>query len=220
MHGAQQPDVGRERALLSQGYYLIAGIDEAGRGAWAGPVVAAACVLPLADPNLAAQLSLVRDSKLLSARQREACFPLIISCALGWGVGIVPAAEIDRIGILPATRLAMMQAVAALQLAPGLLLIDAVRLPQCRIPQISEPKADRHYLSVAAASIIAKVTRDRLLCAMECTLPGYGFARHKGYGTAQHRSALDALGVCPEHRRSYRPICERLAPCDEEEHHA
>jgi ribonuclease HII len=195
---------------VNQGYQLIAGIDEAGRGAWAGPVVAAACILPLECAGLVLELRLVRDSKLLSPRQRDACYTRITSLATCWGVGIVSAAEIDQIGILPATRLAMVQAVAALSQPPSLLMIDAVRLPQLIVPQIVEPKSDLHYLSVASASIIAKVTRDRLLVLLDAAYAGYGFARHKGYGTSQHRSALAELGICHEHRRSYRPIRELI----------
>jgi len=202
----EKPNLCREIALLRQGYTRIAGIDEAGRGAWAGPVVAAACILPLNDPGLPALLELVCDSKLLSARQRDYCYQAITACALAWGVGIVSAQEIDRCGILPATRQAMQSAVQALTPAPELLLIDAVRLAQVDTPQFSEPKADRHYLSVASASIIAKVTRDRLMAALDKTHPGYGFARHKGYGTAAHLAALRERGICPEHRCSYKPV--------------
>jgi ribonuclease HII len=206
----QSPDICRELTLVSQGYRFIAGIDEAGRGAWAGPVVAAACILPLERPGLAQELRLVRDSKLLSPRQRDACYDLITMLATFWGAGVVSAAEIDRIGILPATRLAMMQAVSALSQPPELLMIDAVKLPQLAFPQIVEPKSDLHYLSVASASIIAKVTRDRLLVSLDAAYVGYGFAHHKGYGTKQHRAALAELGVCAEHRRSYRPIYDIL----------
>ena len=206
----QRPDICRELTLVSQGYKLIAGIDEAGRGAWAGPVVAATCILPLECAGLQQDLCLVRDSKLLSPRQRDACYECITAIATCWGVGMVSAVEIDRIGILPATRLAMVQAVNALAQPPSLLMIDAVHLPQLTISQIVEPKSDLHYLSVASASIIAKVTRDRLLVSLDAEYAGYGFARHKGYGTAQHRAALAELGICEEHRRSYRPIFEIL----------
>ena len=207
----QTPDICRELTLVNQGFKLIAGIDEAGRGAWAGPVVAAACILPLECAGLLSELHLVRDSKLLSPRQRETCYDLITKLATCWGVGIVSAAEIDRIGILPATRLAMMQAVTALSQKPSLLMIDAVRLLQLSIPQIVEPRSDLHYLSVASASIIAKVTRDRLLVSMDAEYAAYGFARHKGYGTAEHRAALTEHGICHEHRRSYQPIRELVS---------
>lgn len=208
----QQPDFCRELTLLSQGYHFIAGIDEAGRGAWAGPVVAAACILPLDDPALLRKLGQVRDSKLLSARQRDQCYDAVTACALSWAAQAASAEEIDQLGILPATRLAMQRAVAALELCPDLLMIDAVRLQEVAIPQIVEFKADRNYLSTAAASIIAKVTRDRLMAAMERELPGYGFSSHKGYGTARHRAALRELGISREHRLSYRPIHDLLAP--------
>ncbi|MHB9034574.1 MAG: ribonuclease HII [Anaerolineae bacterium] len=214
----QQPDLCREHALYTQGHKLIAGIDEAGRGAWAGPVVAAVCVLPLYDPNLATTLALVRDSKLLSARQRDACYRLITGCAVGWGIGSAEVEEIDSLGILPATRLAMERAVAALNVQPDLLMIDAVKLPRIAITQIVENKADLHYLSVASASILAKVTRDRYMVNLEHTWPGYGFNRHKGYGTPKHQAALRELGVCEVHRHSYRPIRELLEPaCTAEE---
>lgn len=204
----QSPDICRELTLVSQGYRFIAGIDEAGRGAWAGPVVAAACILPLECVGLVQDLYLVRDSKLLSPRQRVACYSRITSLATCWGVGIISASEIDRIGILPATRMAMVQAVTALTQVPDLIMIDAVKLPQISIPQVVEPKSDLHYLSVASASIIAKVTRDRLMVSMDNDYAGYGFAHHKGYGTALHRAALVEHGICCEHRRSYRPIGE------------
>jgi ribonuclease HII len=206
----QAPNICRELSLVSQGFKLIAGIDEAGRGAWAGPVVAAACILPLECTNLPRELRLVRDSKLLSPRQRDACYECVTTIATCWGVGIVSAAEIDRMGILPATRLAMVQAVTVLSQMPDLLMIDAVRLSQLAIPQIVEPKSDLHYLSVASASIIAKVTRDRLLISLDADYMGYGFSNHKGYGTAQHRAALAEHGICVEHRRSYRPIHELI----------
>lgn len=202
----QQPDLCRELDLWACGHSYIAGIDEAGRGAWAGPVVAAACVLPANADDLLEQLSPVCDSKMLSPRQRARCYELIMHCALTYGVGVVSAAEIDRIGILPATRAAMVQAVSGLALQPDYLLIDAVKLPALAIPQRAAPKSDVHILSVAAASIIAKVTRDRLLAAMDAAWPGYGLSKHKGYGTAAHLAALRALGTSCQHRHSYAPV--------------
>ncbi len=203
---AQAPTLAQERALWQQGYRCIAGIDEAGRGAWAGPVVAAAVILPAEQPCLAAALAPVRDSKLLSPRQRARCYDLVLEHALAWGAGAVPAAEIDRIGIVPATRLAMRAALAGLCIAPTYLLIDALALDGVALPQRAIIKGDRCCLSIAAASIIAKVTRDRLMRELDAAMPGYALAQHKGYGTAKHRAALARLGSSPLHRHSYAPV--------------
>jgi len=212
----QWPELCRELNLLRQGYKLIAGIDEAGRGAWAGPVVAAACILPLSDPHLANSLSQVRDSKLLSAHQRDTCYAIITACALSWSAGSASVGEIDRLGILPATRLAMERAVAALSINPDLLMIDAVKLPGLDIPQVVEFKADTHHLSVACASILAKVTRDRLMLELERDWQGYHFSANKGYGTAVHRSAILNRGVTTEHRLTFRPMRELIHGENEE----
>ena len=192
----------------------MAGLDEAGRGASAGPVVAAAVVVP---PNsglvLPALLGQVDDSKRLSPAVRERLEPEIRKCALSVGVGSVPADEIDRIGIVPATRLAMLQALAALTVQPAHLLLDYLTLPDVRLPQWGIPHGDAICFSIAAASIIAKVTRDRWMVGQELVYPGYGFARHKGYGTAVHQAALGRLGPCLIHRRTFRPVlteCETL----------
>lgn len=200
------PDLSLELTLWQEGYRSIAGLDEAGRGPWAGPVVAAAVVLPLEQHDLAAALTGIRDSKLLSASQREGLFPLIHEIALGVGVGVVPASFIDEHGIMPATREAMRQALSCLPLAPSYLLIDYLRLPEVSIPQQSMPKGDRRHFSIAAASIVAKVTRDRIMVGMDEAYPGYGFAQHKGYGTPQHREALHRLGICSIHRLSFAPM--------------
>ena len=203
---SHRPDLSEERRLWARGYGLVAGLDEAGRGAWAGPVVAAAVVLPPNRPELADLLAPVRDSKLLTPRQRDLCYDLILRYALAYGVGSVPASEIDRIGIVPSTRRAMRQAIAALPNWPDYLLIDFLLLPQISLPQMAMPKGDRYRLSIAAASIIAKVTRDRWMIALDDHLPGYGMARHKGYGTRQHRAALQELGPTSQHRHSFAPI--------------
>ncbi len=200
------PDLAEERELWSQGYRVVAGLDEAGRGAWAGPVVAAVVVLPPDRPELGDLLSPVRDSKLLTPRRRDVCYELIVRYALAYGVGSVPASEIDRVGIVPSTRCAMRQAIAALPRYPDYLLIDFLLLPQISLPQKAIPKGDRYWLSIAAASIIAKVTRDRWMIALDGRLPGYDMARHKGYGTRQHRAALQKLGPTPQHRHSFAPI--------------
>ena len=196
--------------MRAAGYPHVAGLDEAGRGAWAGPVCAAAVVLPLDCPDLADLLDGVCDSKQLSPARRESLLPIIQQVAEAVGVGWASHARVDEIGIVAATRQAMAHAVASLDGKANALLIDHVRLPDVELPQRAFPKADVRCLSVAAASIVAKVTRDRLMVALDRALPGYGFARHKGYGTRQHREALARLGPSPIHRVSWRPIREIL----------
>lgn len=200
------PDLHEELALYVTGYTRVAGLDEAGRGAWAGPVCAAAVVLPLDRPDLLDLLADVRDSKQLSLAQREALMPSILEVAEAVGVGWATPAEVDEMGILPATRRAFARAVTGLDGRVDALLVDYVRLPNLDLPQRALPKADTHCLSVAAASIVAKVERDRLMVALDEDFPGYGFARHKGYGTRQHREALARLGPSPIHRLSWRPV--------------
>jgi len=204
----ETPDLSAEERLWARGYTRVAGIDEAGRGAWAGPVVAAAVVLPAGVDDLCQSLDGVRDSKLLSPRQRDRCYDLIVASADAYAVGIAGPDVVDRLGIVPATRQAMRQAVRSLDARPDFLLIDAVRLYAVDIPQESPPKADLHYLSVAAASIIAKVTRDRLMVALGAEFPGYGLGQHKGYGTPQHRRALETFGATNHHRHSFAPIAK------------
>ena len=201
----REPDLACERHAWEQGHRLLVGIDEAGRGAWAGPVVAAAVILPAPQDDLLARLGGVRDSKLLSAARRERCYELIAEVAVALGVGSVDATGIDRLGIVPATKAAMLQAVAALGLDPDFYLIDAVRLP-VTAPQRNLIKGDRLCLSIAAASIIAKVTRDRWMAACDADWPRYGLAHHKGYGTPEHRRALLTFGPTPLHRYSYEPV--------------
>jgi ribonuclease HII len=200
------PGLDEEQTLAGQGHRLIAGIDEAGRGAWAGPVYAAAVILPLDRTDLQTALEGVTDSKLLSPERREALLPAIYAVALSVGVGAASAAEIDARGIVPATRLAMARAIRALAPAPHALLLDHIRLPGLELPQRSLARADRHCLSVAAASIVAKVSRDRLMCELHTQHPGYDFDRHKGYGTPGHRLALTRLGPSPVHRMSWVPM--------------
>lgn len=204
------PTLAREARLWDEGYRRIAGLDEAGRGAWAGPVVAAAVILPPGDPGLASRMAGVRDSKMLSAARREALLEVIEHHALAWGVGAVPPAEIDKIGIVPATRAAMTLALQALSPLPDYLLIDHLSLPGVSISQRGLPKGDATVLSIAAASIVAKVSRDRMMVDLGDRFPGYGFERHKGYGTAQHQAALAALGPSAIHRLSFAPL-QRLA---------
>jgi ribonuclease HII len=200
------PSLEIEVALRAQGHHVIAGLDEAGRGALAGPVVAAAVVLPLDRLELEQVLYGVRDSKQLSAQQRERLFDVIHQTALAVGVGVIAPSVIDRAGIVPATREAMMKALTRLSPQPECLIIDHLQLTTVSLPQACLPKADERSFSVAAASIIAKVTRDRLMCLLDQTYPGYGFASHKGYGTAMHRSALAELGPCRIHRMSFAPL--------------
>jgi ribonuclease HII len=189
----------------------IAGVDEAGRGAWAGPVSAGAVILPRRS-DLLECLPGVNDSKLMTPASRTVWAEKILELALAWGVGMATAAEIDTLGILPATRLAMQRAIEQLQPIPQHLLLDAVRLPRVNIAQQSLIKGDARVLSIAAASVLAKTARDALMVAMESEYPGYGLARHKGYGTALHRAALQRQGPCPIHRKSFAPIRLQLFP--------
>lgn len=200
------PDLTTEWSLRASGHALIAGLDEAGRGAWAGPVVAAAVILPLDRPDLAQVLAGVRDSKRLSPAARANWHSQIQKVALGTGVGMASSWEVDELGIVPATRLAMLRALHALPLQPDALVLDWLTLPDCPLPQVAFQHADVSCLSVAAASVVAKVSRDELMAQLDRDYPGYHFARHKGYGTAQHRAALEALGPTAIHRRSFAPI--------------
>jgi ribonuclease HII len=202
-----RPSLDRERRLLRAGHSLIAGIDEAGRGAWAGPVVAAAVILSLPEVS---NLREVNDSKRLSPRQRDRLYQIIIDQCVAYGIGQGSVEEIDSIGIVPATRLAMQRAVGALSPQPDALIIDAVRLPQVNKPQAVFNFADSISLSVAAASILAKVTRDRWLIDLGEQYPAYQFARHKGYGTRIHQAALQSIGPCDAHRKSFKPISALL----------
>lgn len=198
-----RPDLERELAQFKRGRRYVAGIDEAGRGALAGPVVAAAVALPLDRTDLASVLSEVRDSKQLSPAARDRCDQQVREIAVAVGIGEASAAEVDERGLLPATRAAMRRAVAALDPPPSCLLIDHINLPELTLPQEAITRGDQSVLSIAAASVVAKVWRDRLMVELDERFSGYGFARHKGYGTSHHRLALARLGPCPEHRRSY-----------------
>ena len=208
------PDLEQEKQLWQRGVVRAAGLDEAGRGAWAGPVCAAAVILPV-EESMLETLSGVRDSKLMTARQRAEWAPRVQNAAAAWGVGWASNDEIDAQGILPATRLAMRRAIEALGLPPEHLLIDAVRLRDLPLPQTVLIKGDWRCLSIAAAAVLAKTARDALMAGLDSQYPGYGFAQHKGYGTRRHQSARDALGACPLHRRSYAPLRARLLPADE-----
>jgi ribonuclease HII len=206
LQSATQPNLQIELALREQGYHFVAGLDEAGRGAWAGPVAAAAVILPLEQPDLLQILAGLNDSKKLSPAEREHFFGLIQQTARAVSVGLAPAAVVDELNVVGATRQAMQQALVRLSVPPDYLLIDHLLLPGINLPQNAFPKADQISLSVAAASVVAKVTRDRLMVELSRDYPGYAFERHKGYGVAAHRAALARLGPCPLHRRSFRPL--------------
>ena len=194
-----------EKALQAKGYTYIAGIDEVGRGPLAGPVVAAAVIMP---PKIKRSpwLNDVRDSKLLSSSQRERLYDRIKEIATSSGIGMVSSQTIDIQGIARATRLAMKQAVEQLTPKPDFLLIDYVKLPEVALPQKGVIEGDSICFSIACASIIAKVTRDHMMVEFDTIYPGYGLANHKGYGTKQHLECLQRLGPCPIHRRSFQPV--------------
>ena len=183
----------------------VAGVDEAGRGPWAGPVVAAAVVLDAASIPAG-----VTDSKQLSRGRREALFAALRASAR-IGVGAASVAEIDRLNILAATLVAMRRAVDDLGVAPAHVLIDGNRMPELACPATAVVGGDARSLSIAAASIVAKVTRDRIMARLARRYPGFGWERNAGYGTPEHGSALDRLGVTPHHRRSFAPVARLLA---------
>ncbi len=199
------PSLDEERKLWRAGFVHIAGLDEAGRGALAGPVVAGAVVLP-ANTRHAGLWAEVQDSKLLSPPRREDLAVQIQEQAAAWSLGEASAAEIDASGIAPATRLAMRRAVQALSPAPDHLLLDWVQLKSLNLPQQSFTKGDLKIVSIAAASILAKVHRDRLLCQMHEDYPVYGFHSHKGYAAPSHLAAIEKFGPCPAHRHSFSPM--------------
>ena len=203
----RRPSYREESALLEEGYTLVAGLDEVGRGPLAGPVVAGAVMLPR-NPH-GRWTRHIRDSKQLTPAQRREAADVLAEKALSMATGVATHEEIDRIGIAPATRLAMSRAVNALPLQPQFLLLDAFPLPDVDIPQKAIVRGDALCLSIAAASIIAKVERDRVMIEHDGRYPGYGFASHKGYASSYHLEALRDRGPSPIHRRSFAPI--RLA---------
>ncbi len=202
------PTLEEETALLKQGYSFIAGVDEVGRGCLAGPVVAAAVILPLHDPHLASRLEGARDSKQLTAQARERMYDVIMQVALATAIGVGSVELIDEINILQATKHAMYAALDQLPVAAEALLLDALLLPRLPLPQRSIIKGDTLCLSIAAASIVAKVTRDRLMLKLHQQYPLYGFDHNKGYGTPTHLAALNEYGVTPLHRQSFAPVRE------------
>jgi ribonuclease HII len=223
----QEPTLEEEMALLSQGYSFIAGLDEAGRGCLAGPVVAAAVMLPLLSTplekggmppgTLLTCFAGVRDSKQLVARERERLYEVIMQHALAVGIGIGSVEVIDERNILQATKYAMRAALEQLAIAPQALLLDAIHLPDIELLQRSIIKGDELCLTIAAASIIAKVTRDRIMIQLHEHYPAYGFAQHKGYGTEAHLAALRQYGATPHHRRSFAPVQELFGLFQEED---
>lgn len=203
-----KPDLAFESALWQSGFHFIVGIDEAGRGALAGPVAAGAVVLPVNNPDLQNRLQGVRDSKELKPTERAFWAVEIKAIALGWGVGFATCNEIDRIGIVPATHLAASRALSELKVQADHLLLDYLLLPDREIAQTSLIKGDARSLSIASASILAKTERDAVLVEMDAAFPGYCFASNKGYATQTHRTAIATLGPCEQHRRSFSPILE------------
>lgn len=201
----QHPTFLLEQQLLDQGYRRIAGADEAGRGAWAGPLVAAAVIL---DPTQ--RIAGLRDSKLLSPRQRDVLFDVIIASAC-WAVQCVAVADIDAHGIGWANARALEGAIRSLTPKPHYALVDGTLRLSLRLPFRSVIDGDALSESIAAASILAKVTRDRLLTAIHDKFPAYGFDHHRGYGTAAHRDALSRYGITPHHRTSFSPIRRLLS---------
>jgi len=208
MHGGgcmiQNPDLTYE-AYLWPYYRHIAGLDEAGRGALAGPVAVGAVILPNDKSLPSGSLAGVRDSKQMTPLERETLAPQIKAVARTWNVGFASAEEIDSLGIVPATRLAALRALHGLTLVPQYLLTDfRLELPQLNISQTALVKGDALCLSIAAASVLAKTARDQLMCEMDSCYQGYGLGKHKGYGTQFHRSVMKQLGISPIHRRSFQ----------------
>jgi ribonuclease HII len=201
------PNLEYENKLRTKGIKLIGGVDEAGRGAWAGPVVAGSVILPedIDIPDL-------KDSKLLTPKKRDYLYDVIIEKAISWSVGVVGADIIDMYGISEANQEAVNKAIAGLKIVPEFLLIDFLPKKDVQIinnlPHYLIIKGDKKVVSIAAASVIAKVTRDRIMNDYEEIFLDYGFASHKGYGTKKHREAIFSSGLCSIHRRSYRPMSE------------
>ncbi len=204
------PSLKFERTFWYRGLEFVAGLDEVGRGAWAGPVVACAAILPQLK-RIPPSLALVRDSKLLSPEQREMLIEPIRATALAHAIGAATRAEVDELGIVPATKLAMKRAIEKLTTPPMALLIDALKLLDIKLPQRAIIHGDQLSLSIACASILAKVARDRMMVELDDAVPGYAFGQHKGYGTPQHRAAVEKLGASIEHRVSFEPIKLSLA---------
>jgi ribonuclease HII len=199
------PNTFFESKFWQCGLPYVAGLDEAGRGALAGPVAVGAVILPNHRRLLARSLAGVRDSKQMTPLEREALVPRIKEVALAWGVGFASADEIDSLGIVPATRLAALRALTGLPVPPQYLLTDfRLELPELDISQTALVRGDAFCLSIAAASILAKTARDQRMCELDQHYQGYGLRKHKGYGTQAHRSAMEQLGVSPIHRKTFQ----------------
>lgn len=199
------PNLKYEKDLWQHGLFHVAGLDEAGRGALAGPVAVGAVILPADNPHLARTLACSRDSKQMTPRQRDLCAPIIQATALTWSVAYANPDEVDALGIVTATRLAGMRALEALKLAPDYLLTDyRLELPESEFHQTSLPKGDSRCVSIACASILAKTTRDALMRELDAQHPGYGLGQNKGYGTQAHRSAMRRLGYSSIHRKTFQ----------------
>lgn len=204
----ERPDISFERRLWEQGIHLIAGVDEAGRGALAGPVAVGAVVLPGEVEGIESELAGVRDSKVMTPKDRQTWAEVIKTVALAWGVGMASSREIDNSGIVPGTYLAAARALSKLQVTVEHLLVDYITLPGVAVPQTPLVKGDARSLSIASAAILAKTTRDALLVELDGQYPGYAFASNKGYGTATHRKAIQRLGPCAQHRCTFSPVKE------------
>lgn len=204
---AKIPTYDREEELISRGYTVVAGVDEVGRGPLAGPVMAAAVVLPSARLDW---FDDVRDSKLLTAAKRALLAPVIRRDALAFGIGMASVYEIDKFGIAKATIWATVRSVRKLTLKPTYVLTDNVRLRGIGLPHTAVPDGDTLCLSIAAASVIAKVARDELMTELDSRYPEYGFAQHKGYATAEHMERIYQIGVCDIHRKTFFPAKEIL----------
>ncbi|MCC7522918.1 ribonuclease HII [Candidatus Uhrbacteria bacterium] len=201
MPAAPIPTFKHERGLIAEGFTIIAGIDEAGCGCWAGPVYAAAVILPLDS-----RIGLIRDSKRLTERQRLSIVDQIKTRATAWAIGTASHQEVDRLNIRQAAFLAMRRAIESLSVKPTFILSDGFKIPNIDIPNKKIIGGDRYVKSIAAASVIAKVERDLEMEKLDQEYPGYGFANHKGYGTREHRESLKKLGPCAIHRMSYKPL--------------
>ncbi|RDH11539.1 ribonuclease HII [Tsukamurella pulmonis] len=197
-----------ETVLGRAGLGPVAGVDEAGRGACAGPMTVAACILPARIP---ASLARLDDSKKLTENAREELYPKILKLAISWSVVSIPAPEIDRIGVHVANIMGMRRAVAGLQVRPGYVLIDGFSVPGLGVPSLPVIGGDASASCIAAASVLAKVTRDRVMAELDGAFPGYGFAVHKGYSTAVHMAALGELGPSGQHRMRYQNVRAALA---------
>ncbi len=207
----KQPNFYQENKLRKRGFRFIAGLDEAGRGAWAGPIVAGAVIIEVDKVNKVDRvngvLKGVKDSKLLTPKKREKFFEIIIRQVLDWSVGVVSEKVIDEIGIVKANKLAMKKALENLSFKPDYVLIDGkINLDKLRIPSQSIIQGDTKIFSIASASIIAKVWRDRIMIKLHEKYPYYGFAQHKGYGTKLHWKTIQKYKICPLHRKTFKPM--------------